>query len=47
MDDYIKTLHYAIEAAACGDIEAFHIARWLLWGLRDPPPAYQRSKAVR
>lgn len=33
MDEYMQTLHRALDAAAAGDLQAFHIARWLLAGL--------------
>lgn len=30
MDEYTRTLHAAIDAAAKGDRQALYIARWLL-----------------
>lgn len=33
MDEYTRTLHDAVDAAAKGDRQALYIARWLLDGL--------------
>ncbi|WP_462115771.1 hypothetical protein [Lysobacter xanthus] len=33
MDEYTRTLHDAVDAAAMGDPQALYIARWLLQGL--------------
>lgn len=35
MDEYTRTLHAAIDAAATGDRQALYVARWLLDGLRE------------
>lgn len=33
MDEYTRTRHDAIDAAAAGDLQALYIARWMLDGL--------------
>lgn len=33
MDEYTRTLHAAVDAAAKGDRQTLYIARWLLDGL--------------
>jgi len=53
MDEYMKTLHDAVDAAASGDRQALYVAQWLLTNLRtrvdaDPPqPPFGRSLPVR